>query len=100
MGKPIGTSTAIAILSLAFALPAGAAHNNPWATPEDDVLAKNHDANQEQSAGTPGEDEMGGTMDRNITSQPGNRGTGGIGPGGGHGDGGGSMGGGGGHGGR
>jgi len=95
MRKPISTWTAATILSLAFALPAGAAHNNPWATPEDDVLAKKHDAKQEQSAGTPDEDEMSGTMDRNITSQPGNRGTGGAGPGGGHGGGGGSMGGGG-----
>jgi hypothetical protein len=86
-------------MALAVALPASAAHNNPWATPEDDVLAKNHDANQEQSIGTPGEDEMRGTMDRNMTSDPGNRGMGGARLGGGRSGGGGGMGGGG-HGGR
>ena len=96
------TATCIpaALMALTVALPASAAHNNPWATPEDDVLAKNHDANQKQSVGTPGQDEMQGTMDRNMTSDPGNRGMGGArlggsagGPGGGGGMGGGGHGG-------
>lgn len=41
-------------------------HNNPWATAEDTVLSKNHDANQLKSAGTPGEDEMRGVMVRSA----------------------------------
>ena len=38
--------------------PVLAAHNNPWAEEGDDVLAQYHDVNQQQSIGTPGEDEM------------------------------------------
>lgn len=47
-----------------FALitPAFAAHNNPWATSTDELLAKKHDDNQRQSADTPGTDEMRGDM--------------------------------------
>jgi hypothetical protein len=48
------------VLSVLMTTPVLAAHNNPWATAEDTVLGKNHDANQEQSVGTPGEDEMRG----------------------------------------
>jgi hypothetical protein len=50
------------VLSVLATAPALAAHNNPWATPEDTVMGKNHDANQEQSMGRPGEDEMRGDM--------------------------------------
>lgn len=51
-----------AVLAVMAATPLFADHNNPWATPEDTLLAKNHDENQEQSIGTPGEDEMHGVM--------------------------------------
>lgn len=56
-------------VALGLALMSGAAqadHANPWATAEDTVLAKNHDANQARSIGTPGEDEMRGVMARNA----------------------------------
>ena len=38
--------------------PVLAAHKNPWAGEDVDVLPQYHDANQEQSIGTPGEDEI------------------------------------------
>lgn len=50
---------ATTVISL-MAAPAFAAHGNPWATEGDTVLGKNHDANQVQSVGTPGKDEMRG----------------------------------------
>lgn len=76
---------AIAITLAVFAAtPALAAHNNPWAASEDTVLGKNHDANQEQSAGTPGEDEMRGDMAQDD-ERGSDRGTQSRGRGGGHG---------------
>lgn len=55
-----------AALTMAVSLPVQADHANPWATEEDSVLAKNHDANQARSIGTPGEDEMRGVMTRSA----------------------------------
>ena len=98
MKNRISLKVAAIALSLAFAVPASAAHNNPWATPEDDVLAKKHDGRQEKSADTPGQDEMRGTMDRDVTADPGRRGM--SGPRSGNGAGGGAGAAGGGHGGR
>jgi len=46
--------------------PAIAGHNNPWATPDDDLLMQYHDENLEQSVATPGEDEMLGIMNQNA----------------------------------
>ncbi|SNS95476.1 hypothetical protein [Antarctobacter heliothermus] len=54
-------------LAIGLAMLSGAVqadHANPWATAEDTVLSKNHDANQAKSVGTPGEDEMRGAMTR------------------------------------
>ncbi|WP_372922765.1 hypothetical protein [Roseovarius sp.] len=86
------------VLSILTTAPALAAHNNPWATPEDTVLGKNHDANQEQSMGRPGEDEMRGDMmqtDNGATERGGSgRGSGGSGAGDENGSGGGNRGGG------
>ena len=65
--------------ALAFALTLGgatgalAAHNNPWATAEDTVLAKNHDAYQAARPGT-GEDRMLGDMVQAGADRGGNRG--------------------------
>lgn len=66
-------------LALALALggaPALAAHNNPWAGPEDDVDARFHDDTRERSADTPGSDEMhgmenGATRGRDTVPGPG-----------------------------
>lgn len=59
----------------AFALvsPAFAAHNNPWASATDDLLAKKHDDNQSQSADTPGTDEMRGDMVQSGSDRTGYR---------------------------
>lgn len=58
-------------------------HANPWATAEDTVLSKKHDANQAKSVGTPGEDEMRGAMTRAARGKTGDaRGNGGGGKGG------------------
>jgi hypothetical protein len=57
--KQLAVGAALAVIA---ATPVLADHNNPWATPEDTLLAQNHDDNQEQSVGTPGEDEMRGVM--------------------------------------
>lgn len=46
--------------------PALAGHANPWATEDDVVHSKNHDANQIRSVDTPGEDEMRGTLTRSA----------------------------------
>lgn len=49
--------------------PAIAGHNNPWATPDDDLLMQYHDENLEQSVDTPGEDEMLGVMVQNASGK-------------------------------
>lgn len=49
--------------------PAIAGHNNPWATPDDDLLMQYHDENLEQSVDTPGEDEMLGIMVQNASGK-------------------------------
>ncbi|MGP6088761.1 hypothetical protein [Antarctobacter jejuensis] len=62
------------VAAAALALGSGAAladHGNPWATAEDTVLSKNHDANQLKSAGTPGEAEMRGVLTRNAFGKTG-----------------------------
>ncbi len=80
-------TTRTLLLAAAIGVAAGsaayAAHNNPWATEDDIVLAKKHDANQLKSVGTPGEDEMRGNMKQTgaSTSGGGNRGSGGSGGG-------------------
>jgi hypothetical protein len=43
---------------------AQASHNNPWAGEDDVVLEQFHDANQEKSVGTSGQDEMRGVPQR------------------------------------
>jgi hypothetical protein len=72
-----------AVIAVATGPAALAAHNNPWATEDDVVLAKKHDANQLRSIGTPGEDEMRGNMKQTgaSTTGGGNRGGGGSGGG-------------------
>lgn len=55
------------VAGLVSVAPAMAAHNNPWAGQDDTVLARNHDENQAQSIGKPGEDQM-----RGITAQSAN----------------------------
>ena len=42
-----------AVIAVATGPAALAAHNNPWATEDDVVLAKKHDANQLKSIGIP-----------------------------------------------
>lgn len=96
------------LFTVASVSPVMAAHNNPWATSTDVVLAKNHDENQVQSEDTPGTDEMRGTMEQSANGRTGGgtgsagsggTGTGGAGHGGGGGHGGDGQGGGGGQGG-
>jgi len=53
---------ALAVALAALSGPVHAGHNNPWATPDDVILSKKHDANQVKSADTPGEDEMRGAV--------------------------------------
>ncbi|WP_439155065.1 hypothetical protein [Yoonia sp.] len=65
-----------AVVAVALCTPAIAAHNNPWATETDAVLAKNHDENQAQSIDTPGTDEMRGNVVQNVNDKAGS-GTGG-----------------------
>jgi hypothetical protein len=63
-------SLSLAALAATLALgstPAAAAHNNPWAGPEDSVEAQFHDDNQERSAETPGSDEMHG-MEKGVAA--------------------------------
>lgn len=78
--KIIALSLSLAVLT---GSPALAAHNNPWATPEDTLLAQNHDENQLASVGTPGEDEMRGVMVQNANQTGGTAGQGDGGQGGG-----------------
>ncbi len=59
MNKYIASITVAAVLSATASM---AAHNNPWAEPEDSVEGKNHDTNQAYSADRPGEDEMHGVQ--------------------------------------
>lgn len=54
------------LVTILIAGPAFAGHNNPWATPDDDLLMQYHDENLEQSVDTPGEDEMLGIMVQNA----------------------------------
>jgi len=73
-----------AILAVIFALlasPTFASHANPWATEEDAVLSRYHDANQSKSVGTPGTDEMRGAMVRRARGKLENPGRTGIGKG-------------------
>ena len=75
-------ATFLGTVGLALAgTPAAAAHNNPWAGPDDAVEAQFHDDNQAESAGTPGRDEMhgmeaGATAGRDAVPGPGGRGGG------------------------
>lgn len=78
--KIIALSLSLAVLTGSQAL---AAHNNPWAAPEDTLLAQNHDENQLASVGTPGEDEMRGVMVHNANQTGRNAGQGNGGQGGG-----------------
>ncbi|WP_420395200.1 hypothetical protein [Nioella sp.] len=71
--KIIALSLSLAVLTGSQAL---AAHNNPWATPEDTLLAQNHDENQQASVSTPGEDEMRGVMVQNANRTGGSAGQG------------------------
>ncbi|MBV7392579.1 hypothetical protein [Mameliella sediminis] len=74
--------------ALGLVLMSGAAlasHANPWATADDTVLEKYHDANQAKSIGTPGEDEMRGAMTRKARGKLEDP-QGGTGGGGGNGD--------------
>lgn len=59
------------IVSVAMTGQVFAAHNNPWATDLTTVLGKNHDTNQAQSEGTPGQDEMRGNMNQNVSPNAG-----------------------------
>ncbi|WP_323772134.1 hypothetical protein [Antarctobacter sp.] len=79
-------------VTLSLVVLSGAAqadHGNPWATADDTVLSKNHDANQAKSVGTPGEDEMRGALTRaargKLDDPQSNRGASGAGKGGGKG---------------
>ena len=59
------------VFSSLAAVSALAAHNNPWAGSDDTVLAKEHDANQEKSLDTPGEDQMRGALNQNVSPKAG-----------------------------
>ena len=59
-------TTGVAILLCGLSAPVFAAHANPWANPDDNVMAKMHDTNQARSVGTPGQDEMNGQMTRSA----------------------------------
>lgn len=59
------------VLALISASPILADHNNPWATEEDEVKSQYHDANQEKSEGTPGENEMKGRQVQNASPKAG-----------------------------
>lgn len=96
--------TMLSVAAIAvMASPVFAAHNNPWAGSDDVVLGKKHDAKQEKSMSTPGEDEMRGEMRQSVdptvghgpqgSSARGQTGSGSHGDGGGNGHGGGSGGG-------
>ncbi|MGA9433637.1 MAG: hypothetical protein WBV62_05320 [Roseobacter sp.] len=76
--KPIALNFVVGAM---IATPTLAAHNNPRAGPEDTAQTTNHDANQEKSIGTAGEDEMNGQSDQDANTtagggQNGNRGHG------------------------
>ena len=62
--------TGLVLLTLSVA-PVFADHGNPWAGPEDDVKSQFHDENQEKSLNTPGEDEMHGQSNRNVSTNAG-----------------------------
>lgn len=82
-------ASAALIASVISTTAVNAAHNNPWAGPDDTVLAKKHDTNQAKKPGT-GQDEMRGDQAQTGAERDGNRGQGaadhgGAGHGGGHG---------------
>lgn len=81
------------LLTLSVA-PVLADHGNPWAGPDDEVKSQFHDANQEKSLNTPGEDEMHGQTNRDVGPDAGGSSAGhaSAGAGGGRGDGQGSGG--------
>ena len=54
------------VIAMLVAGPVAAGHNNPWATPDDELLMQYHDENLLQSVDTPGEDEMLGIMNRSA----------------------------------
>lgn len=56
----------LVLLTLSVA-PVFADHGNPWAGPDDNVKSQFHDENQEKSLNTPGEDEMYGRTNRNVS---------------------------------
>ena len=56
----------LVLLTLLVA-PVLADHGNPWAGPDDEVKSQFHDANQEKSLNTPGEDEMHGQTNREVS---------------------------------
>ena len=78
------SSICLACILAALSGPALADHGNPWASEDDFVLSKNHDANQARSIDTPGEDEMRGKLTRSAHGKLGGR-LGGGKVGGGHG---------------
>lgn len=60
----------LVLLTLSTA-PVWAAHGNPWAGTDDEVNAQFHDVNQAKSLNTPGEDEMHGQTNRNVSPNAG-----------------------------
>ena len=84
----IKTTLAVAMGLAVLSSAVQADHGNPWATADDTVLSKNHDANQARSEGTPGEDEMRGALTRNARGKLEDPQGGGFGGGGGGGKGG------------
>ncbi|GGE50103.1 hypothetical protein [Actibacterium pelagium] len=59
----------ILALCAGLASPALAGHNNPWTDDLSILKEQYHDANQEQSIDTPGEDEMRGEMEQNANGK-------------------------------
>ena len=62
----------LVLLTLSVA-PVLADHGNPWAGPDDKVNSQFHDASQEKSLNTPGEDEMHGQANRNVSPNAGGK---------------------------
>jgi hypothetical protein len=70
-GSDMKTTILGVMVSVAMAGAAVAAHNNPWTDDLNTVLSKAHDTNQAKSEGKPGQDEMRGNMNQNVSANAG-----------------------------
>ena len=72
MKSPLSNSVPLGSVLLTLSTtPVWAAHANPWAGPDDEVKSQFHDENQEKSLDTPGEDEMHGQSNRDVSPNAG-----------------------------